>query len=263
MAHLGKHAAQRIAFPCELPPQEFLPAAQLLPKDSTARLPGQRQPREKRGPFALDAPVLAFQGIGQCRQAFLCRREALLFWAARSVCAFYLSQQPEPREFFERVIDLRPRNGCPVANFAAFQFTIRLIAVHGQLGEQAQQDQIGGSKVAALSCFQLETPLRDRAESAFFRFLLHHHHWHCSAGRRGLPAWATAEWRVSNTQMSWCWRATRPSLSYSAFGSCFAKWATLRMPSSSKSLSMAGPMEIRSFSLRFFIQLLDSHASYN
>src|SRR5215470_7094533 len=33
-----------------------------------------------------------------------------------------------------------------------------------------------------------------------FLFLLQYHHWHCSAGKRGSRAWATAAQKVSSTQ---------------------------------------------------------------
>src|SRR5262249_55582830 len=85
-----------------------------------------------------------------------------------------------------------------------------------------------------------------------FLFSLHHHHWHFSIGNRGFFACATAASNVSSTQISSCCFPILPSLSYSSFGSCFASCGTLRIPSSSKSRSMAGPIEIRSFSSRSF-----------
>src|SRR5215472_235274 len=81
--------------------------------------------------------------------------------------------------------------------------------------------------------------------SCDFLFLLQYHHWHSSAGSRGFRACATAAQKVSSTQGSWRCPVFRLSLSYIFSGSCFASWETLRMPSISKSRSMAGPTEIK------------------
>src|SRR5262249_53076364 len=79
-----------------------------------------------------------------------------------------------------------------------------------------------------------------------FLFLLHHHHWHFSAGSRGFLACATAAEKTSSTQMSCACPVRRHRLSYILRGFCFANCFTFRMPSRSKSRSMAGPMEISS-----------------
>jgi hypothetical protein len=80
----------------------------------------------------------------------------------------------------------------------------------------------------------------------FFLFLLHHHHWHFFASNRGFFACATAAQKVSSTQGSWRCPVARSIFSYIRCGFCLANSATLRIPSNSKSRSIAGPIEINS-----------------
>src|SRR6516164_8666480 len=89
------------------------------------------------------------------------------------------------------------------------------------------------------------------------RLRLQYHHTHCSAGKRGFRAWATAAEKVSSTHGSCRCPLLRPSLSYILRGSCSASCSTLRIPSISKSRSIAGPTEIRSPSCLVSVAITD------
>src|SRR5579872_4839464 len=91
-----------------------------------------------------------------------------------------------------------------------------------------------------------------------FLFLLHHHHWHFSASNRGFLACSTAAQNVSSTQGSCCCPVARSIFSYIRCGFCLANSATLRIPSSSKSRNIAGPIEISSPSSRVFAAIKSS-----
>lgn len=64
--------SQRLFFTRELMHQEFAAALELMAKNAWARLPRQSEPREERGPIALNGPGFAFERLGEGRAA-LCR----------------------------------------------------------------------------------------------------------------------------------------------------------------------------------------------
>src|SRR6266566_965644 len=167
--------------------------------------------------------------------------------------------QSRPRQFFQRVVNLGPRNPRPVPDLSPLQFQVRLIPMHRPLREQAQEHQVrrrqrksqGRAPDSSLSlCTSHRSPRLGVILSLhlfpFLRFLLQYHHWHFSTGSRGLRARATAARNVSSTQGSCCLPLRRFSLSYILCGFCRASCATLRIPSNSKSRSIAGPIEIKS-----------------
>src|SRR6266700_2321764 len=167
--------------------------------------------------------------------------------------------QSRPRQFFQRVVNLRPGYPRPIPNLPPLQLEIGLITMHWPLREQAQEHQVrrrqrksqGRAPDSSLSlCASQRSPRLCVILSLHFfpvlRSLLHHHHWHCSAGSRGLRACATAARNVSSTQGSCCWPLRRFRRAYILCGFCHASCATLRIPSNSKSRSIAGPIEIKS-----------------
>src|SRR6266702_5113339 len=50
--------------------------------------------------------------------------------------------QSRPRQFFQRVVNLGPRNPRPVPDLSPLQFQVRLIPMHRPLREQAQEHQV-------------------------------------------------------------------------------------------------------------------------
>src|SRR5258708_2233930 len=167
--------------------------------------------------------------------------------------------QSRPRQFFQRVVNLGPRNPRPVPDLSPLQFQVRLIPMHRPLREHAEEHQVRRrqrkcpGRAPDFSRF-LRIPWRS-ARLRFFlslhffpalRFLLQYHHWHFSTGSRGSLACATAARNVSSTQGSCCLPLRRFSLAYILCGFCRASCATLRIPSNSKSRNIAGPIEIKS-----------------
>src|SRR5215471_11449715 len=116
MSYLSANAAQSGNFASEFMLQKFLAAAKLPAQHTGPRLPGKRKPRKKRRTLALNGPLFAFQRVSQCRSP-LCRggKHAPL----RSYCrllAFFVTDQSQPGEFIERVINLGAGNASPVAH---------------------------------------------------------------------------------------------------------------------------------------------------
>src|SRR5205814_3357858 len=169
------------------------------------------------------------------------------------------SIEPPARQCLQCVIHLRSRHVGPRSNLASLQLQIRLITVHRPLREQAQQHEIRRCQLysprsACASSAILRKSLCPRRLCVFpclhffpvLRFVLQYHHSHCSAGSRGFFACATAAQKVSSTQGS-CRRPVRRfSFAYKFSGLCNASCVTLRILSSSKSRSIAGPIEIKS-----------------
>src|SRR5258708_2849603 len=142
MSHFFSNRAQRGLLQSQFLLKERLPASNLPRKHRRPRLPGERDPGEKRRPLALRSPFLALQCIGERRAPLGCSRKGASFGADYRLLALGRSDQSEPRQFLERIVHLRPRNAGPMANLAAFQLLIRFVAVHGSLGQETQQDQI-------------------------------------------------------------------------------------------------------------------------
>src|SRR6266702_984605 len=167
--------------------------------------------------------------------------------------------QSRPRQFFQRVVDLGPRNSGPVPNLPPLQLEIGLITMHWPLRQQTEQHQIRRRQRKSPGRAPDSSPSPSASQRSprlgvilslhlfpVLRFLLQYHHWHFSTGSRGLRARATAARNVSSTQGSCCLPLRRFSLSYILCGFCRASCATLRIPSNSKSRSIAGPIEIKS-----------------
>jgi hypothetical protein len=142
MPHFLQNRAQRFLFSCQFLLQEFLPPPELLLKHARPRLPRKRHPCQKCGPVPLRRPIFAFECIGKrrppLRRSFIA---APLRPRSRLVC-LQRTNHPGPRQFFERVINLRSRNPRPVPNLAPLQFRICLIPVHRALRQQTQKHQV-------------------------------------------------------------------------------------------------------------------------
>jgi len=215
MPHLFQNRRQNFLLPQNLFLQKFPPPLQLFLKHPRPRLPRKRNPRQKRRPLPLRSPFLALQCL--CKRS-LALRGSFERAPFRPRCRLIRFQSPDQscsRQFLQRVINLRPRNPRPIPNLPPLQFQIRLIPVHRPFRQQTQQHQIRRSqpqfpfRARPFFLFAAESPRLRRLcgrclfhFSPDFRFLLQYHHWHFSAGSRGLFACATAAQNVSSTHGS-------------------------------------------------------------
>ncbi len=268
MPHFLQNRAQRFLFSRHFALQKFLPPPDLLLEHAWPRLPRKRNPRQKRRPVPLCRPIFALQSIRQ-RCPPRCRGfKAASLRTRRVLTGLQRTNHPHPSQLFQRVVHLRPRNPRPIPYLATLQLRIRLISMHRPLRQQAKQDQVWRRQCqfrTSVFLQSLRAPLRFSVPLRYlllfsfvtstsvlrcFLLLLHHHHWHFSAASRGFFACATAAQNVSSTQGSSRCPVARSIFSYIRCGFCLASSATLRIPSNSKSRSIAGPIEISSPSSR-------------
>lgn len=153
MADLLPDIAQRCFLAREFRLQKFSSAVKLPVKYPRVCLPGKRDPGEKERAIALPGPFFTFEGAGEGSASFRsCSKHAAFGTGGRST-AFSGTNQLQPRELLDGVVDLRPRNTRPVADLTAFKLEISLVAVHGPFGEQAQQNKIRRrEREAPLTC---------------------------------------------------------------------------------------------------------------
>src|SRR6266702_270914 len=160
--------------------------------------------------------------------------------------------QSRPRQFFQRVVDLGPRNSGPVPNLPPLQLEIGLITMHWPLRQQTEQHQIRRRQRKSPGRAPDSSPSPSASQRSprlgvilslhlfpVLRFLLQYHHWHFSTGSRGLRARATAARNVSSTQGSCCLPLRRFSLSYILCGFYPACFYPLPAPSNSKTFRTA------------------------
>jgi hypothetical protein len=234
-----------LPFPLPLALEEFFDSATDAGKPG-ASFARQCHPGEKRRFVSLDRPVFTFQCVGQSGDTGCVTVKPAPASAGFVRCC---AQHPAA-PIFAKSSHLRPRNSRPILHLAPHQFRVRLVAMHGTFGEQTQQHQIRRSQVLVFfhcflislrgSFFSLPAP---PPPLALFRR---------ESGIAGLCDGSFERIQYADVLVL---PATLPSFVYSFFASSFANCSTLRMFNNPKSRSMAGPIEMRSFSSRwsFFI----------
>src|SRR5882724_1058342 len=240
MPHLFQNGRQNFLLSRNFLLQKLPSPLQLFLKHPRPCLPRKRNPRQKRRPLPLASPLVALESNRQRSLPLRCRFESASLRPSRRFTRLQSPDQSRTCQFFQRVINLRPRNPRPVPDLPPLQLQIRLIPVHRPLRQQTQQHQIRRSQPQFL--FQA-TPFFLFPSGSLrslrlcvqylphffpvFLFLLQYHHWHCSAGSRGFFACATAAQNTSSTQGSCRWPLRRFSRSYIRRGFCRASCATL------------------------------------
>ena len=148
MPHLTQNRSQRLPLSNNLALEKRRPPLQLQAHACRPRLPGQRQPGQERRPLPLRSPLLPLQSIRQSRPPL---RRSLETTSFRSLCRRLRLQrpdQPRPRQFLQRIINLRPRNPRPIPYLSPLQFRVGLIPMHRPLRQQTQKHQIRSSQIA-------------------------------------------------------------------------------------------------------------------
>jgi hypothetical protein len=143
VADFLEDGVERFFFADELDFEEFFAARDLFLEDAVARLPGESDPGEKSGTVALRRPVVAFEGVGEGLAALRCGFEYAALGARGGLAGVAGAKHSRGDQFFQRIVDLGARNCGPVADAAALEFEIDLIAVHGAFNEQTEDHQIG------------------------------------------------------------------------------------------------------------------------
>jgi hypothetical protein len=143
-----------------------LPAPRNLPlHHARPRSPGKRHPSQKGWPIPLRRPILSFESIRQRRFTLLRCLKTATFRPRSGLPRFQRTNHPRPRQFLQRVIDLRPGNPRPIFYLAPHQFCIGLIPMHRSFRQQAQKHQVRRSEPQFLlrhncSLQYLRAPLR-------------------------------------------------------------------------------------------------------
>ena len=150
MPHFLQNRPQRFLLPRQFPVQKFLPPRDLLLENSRPCLPRQRHPRQKRRPLALRRPFLLFQSLAQSVAALRRSLKHAPFRPRRWLIALSRAHKTRRRQFFQRIINLRPRNPRPIPHAPPLQLKVRLVPMHPPLRQQAQQNQIRRSQRAPL-----------------------------------------------------------------------------------------------------------------
>src|SRR5580698_9185802 len=143
-----------------------LPAPRNLPfHHARPRSPGKRHPSQKGWPIPLRRPILSFESIRQRRFTLLRCLKTATFRPRSGLPRFQRTNHPRPRQFLQRVIDLRSGNPRPIFYLAPHQFCIGLIPMHRSFRQQAQKHQVRRSEPqfllrhnCSLQC--LRAPLR-------------------------------------------------------------------------------------------------------
>src|SRR5580704_2491705 len=152
----------------------------------------------------MGGPAFVLQSICERRAAFFRRLISAAFRSPRRLSRFCCSNQASVREFFQRLVNLRPRQVRPIPNLPPLQLQVRLVPVHRPLCQQAQQHQIRRRQLRqpprpvnawprSLRVTRRVVLARSGRLCVFFslhffpalRLLLQYHHWHCSTGSRG------------------------------------------------------------------------------
>ena len=142
MSHFFQDRAQNFLFSYHFLLEKSLSPPNLLLKHSRPRLPGERNPSQKRRPVPLRRPIFAFESIAQCRAPpGRCLKAAPLRPRSRLVHV-QRTYHPCARQFFQRVVNLWPRNPRPILDLPPHQFRIRLIPMHRPLRQQTQKHQV-------------------------------------------------------------------------------------------------------------------------
>jgi hypothetical protein len=132
--------------------QKFSPPFNLLLEYARPRLPRKRDPCQKRRPVPLRRPFLPFQRFRQSCPPFRRRCKRAAHRPCRRLIRYRIPNHPRPRQFLQRVINLRPRNPRPIPYLPPLQFQICLISMHRPLRQQAQQHQIRRRQRRSLLC---------------------------------------------------------------------------------------------------------------
>src|SRR5207253_6083706 len=93
-------------------------------------------------PLAPRRPFLPLQSIRKLLRSPSRRRIHLPLGPFRFLPIRRRPQHPQPRQFLQRIVNLRPRNPRPVLHLSPHQLRIRLIPMHRPLRQQTQQHQI-------------------------------------------------------------------------------------------------------------------------
>ena len=142
MPHFFQDRAQDFLLSYHFLLKKLLPPTNLLLKHSRPRLPGERNPSQKRRPVSLRRPIFAFERIRQCCATFGRRLKAAALRPRSRLIRFQRTNQPGTRQFFQRIVNLWTRNPRPILDLSPHQFCVRLIPVHRPLRQQTQEHQI-------------------------------------------------------------------------------------------------------------------------
>lgn len=151
VADLAEDGAERGAFAGELEFEEAAAALELAAEGSGAGEPGKSHPCAEGIRGALGGPPGAFECAGEGAAA---ARSGGVDAGRRAARRAQIGSrrhdvnQPEARQFFQRIVNLRAGDAGPIADLAAFEFEIGLIAVHGLFGEEREKDEVGGGEGA-------------------------------------------------------------------------------------------------------------------
>src|SRR5215472_1333442 len=148
MANFFLDCAQRLFLASEFARQEFFPAPELFADNLRPRLPGESHPGEEWRPLPLRGPVSALQRRGQRHAPFGGGCENTAFRAKSRLLIAGFANEPLPCKLLQRIVDLWPRHSRPILYLAAFQFQVGLVAMHGLLRQEAEQDQVGHREIA-------------------------------------------------------------------------------------------------------------------
>src|SRR5580700_4212515 len=175
MPDFFQNGTQHFLFAHQFLFQIVLPPLDLLLKHTRPRLPGKRDPRQKRRTVALRGPFFTFESIGQRRAPFGSRFKAASLRSRSRLTHFERTNHPGPRQFFEGIVNLRPRDPRPISYLAPLQLRVRLIPMHRPLRQQTQQHQIRRGQRqflsrANLSLQSLRAPLGSLGLSVIFFF---------------------------------------------------------------------------------------------
>jgi len=150
MADLAEDVLLGALLAGKLAGEKLAAGAELAGEDPGARLPGERKPGEEWGAVELGGPIETLEGVGESVAAggSGCEDATLGAVIAGSLRVKGVDKA-KPGELVERVIDLRPGDAGPVADLAELKQGVGLITVHGLLGQEAEEDEVGGGQFFA------------------------------------------------------------------------------------------------------------------
>src|SRR5579872_118436 len=151
VSDLFSYIVQGCELPLEFRFEKFAPTRNLLAEGLRVRLPGEGKPSEKWRPLPLCRPTHSGERFLQCLLALGGCSKYLALGTCGGFIVAGAADHSQARELLERVIDLRPRDGDPIAPLPPLQLVVRLVAVHRGFEQQAEQNQIWRSQLRPLT----------------------------------------------------------------------------------------------------------------
>ena len=240
VAHLFSNRAQCRLFASQLVLQEFP-----TPSNCRWKMPGRacqesaiqvRNGGRSRCVVQSSAPKRRPSALRPLAAVTKTRRSGPAWGASLSASRI----NPRPSQFFQRIINLWPRDARPIPHLPALQLHIRLVSMHRAFSQQTQQYQVRSRQLPLVTgCHR--APFVDGSSTTTGI---------APAANEGCALAPPPHEKRQGNKCPAPGRSSGKASRKVSLGFCRESCPTVPIPSSSKSRNIAGPIETRSCSLR-------------